>query len=139
MNSKLFLTILFSFVGLMIASSSDNSDADSVVSDESTSSTGIAPCLECPSIAKVKKNCKRGKRRIVTDRTCYTCPTSKCVKKKYVEGDRAKFCLKHLPSCSDKCDSDESCLVTVQTRYACSKAKCVKKYLNFNRLEDYVL
>lgn len=142
MNTKtLFLLIssLFTFIHAS-SSGSDSSSSSSVVSDSSSAVDDEIqpPCLQCPSPAKFKKSCKKGKKVILTERTCYTCPKYKCVKKKYLKEGGGKICKKIMPVCSKaNCDSDETCLITVQTPYACPEAKCIKRLLNRNRLEDH--
>lgn len=136
MNTKLLVLLISSLFTLIQASSteSDNSSVASTVVDDE-----IQPsCLKCPSPAKTKKSCKKGKKRILTAQSCYTCPKYKCVKKKYLQKNGHKVCKKIMPICSEaNCGSDETCLITVHTAYACPKAKCVSRLLSRNRLEDH--
>ena len=139
MNAKTIFLLISSLFSLIQASSND-SDTSSVVSDSGSviDDEIQPPCLKCPEPAKFKKSCKKGKERILTDRTCYTCPKYKCVKKKYLKKGQGKICKKIMPVCSSvNCGRDETCIITVQTSYSCPKAKCVKKILNRNRLEDH--
>ena len=139
MNSKILLLLISTLFAFIHASSSE-SDSSSVASDSSSVSEGEPNplCLKCPKPAKYRRSCKKGKKSILTERTCYTCPKYKCVKKRYLKEDGHKICNKKMPVCSKaNCSSDETCLITVQTAYSCSKAKCVKKLLNRTRLQDY--
>lgn len=136
MNTKLLFLLISSLTGLIQASSSesDNSSVGSSVVDDDIQ----PPCLKCPSPAKFKKSCKKGKKLILTDQSCYICSKYKCIKKKYLKKDGHKICQKIMPVCSKvNCDSSKTCLITVQTAYACPKAKCVARLLGRNRLEDH--
>lgn len=133
MQCNLLTLLLASVLVLTQVSSSSSESSDSI----STVDSEIQPaCLECPPPPKVHKHCGKKKTLYLTERTCYTCPKYKCVKKKYFKEDEAKICPKILPTCTGKCDRSETCLVTVQTRYSCSKAKCIARLYNRNRLED---
>lgn len=134
MQRSLLSLIFASVLALAQASTSSSESSDSV----STVDSEIQPaCLACPPPAKVHKNCGKKKTLYLTERTCYTCPKYKCVKKKYLKEDGGKICPKILPICTGRCNRNETCLVTVQTRYSCSKAKCVARLFNRNRLEDH--
>lgn len=135
MDSKFLLLLISALVNFIQASSSesDSSSISSLLDDQIQ-----PPCLKCPKPKRSNKSCKKGKRLILTDQTCYTCPKYKCVKKKYLKNNKGKFCLKIMPVCSKAhCSRGETCLVTVQTIYSCSKAKCVKRLLGRDRLEDH--
>lgn len=140
MDYKFILTLFVTLFAYVQASSSEvdsDSDSSSVASSASTVDSGIRPaCLECPPPKKIYKSCGKKKKLYLTERTCYSCPQYKCVKKKYFKEGRAKFCLKILPTCRKGCDSDETCFISVQTFYKCSKAKCVPKLLGQNQIID---
>lgn len=136
MQRNLFTLLFAGVLALVHASTSSSESSYSVSSVDSE----IQPaCLECPPPAKVYKHCGKKKTLHLTERTCYTCPKYKCVKKKYLKKDGAKICPKILPTCTGRCERNETCLVTVQTRYSCSKAKCIARLYNRNRLEDHFI
>lgn len=127
-----FLTLNLALAASVSSSSSSSSESDSSVA------TNVVPCIKCPPLRiENVDNCSKGYRRVVLERTCYTCMREVCIKKKYLKGEESLICKKNIPHCD--CKKKETCVRTPRTDFRCQEALCVNKIGEADELNDYPL
>ena len=117
--------------------SSSSSSSDDVDDNSRSISTTADECVTCPAHRVRGKHCEKGYRRIVLERTCFTCMKEICIRKQIYKGEERLICKKNIPLCD--CNDDETCVKVPRTDYRCQEAVCVPKIAGAEVIHDRLL